>query len=60
MILHPTMGMNDVFAGTLPSLEFEPGLHTHYSETVLRMKYGLPEFKDLPADFGGSGEMLPE
>ncbi len=24
------------------------------------MKDGLPKFKDLPTDFGGSGKVLPE
>jgi len=27
---------------------------------VLPIKDGLPKFKDFPADFGGSGEMLKE
>jgi len=26
----------------------------------LRMKDGLPKFKDFPTEFGGSGEMLEE
>ena len=60
MTLHPTMGMTDVCAGTLPTLNYEPGLHTHYSETVNPMADGLPKFKDMPADFGGSGDILPE
>ena len=60
MTVHPTMGMTDVCAGTLPTLKYEPGLHTFYAETVNRMEDGLPKFKDLPADFGGSGETLPD
>ena len=43
-----------------PSFPFKPGFHFHYQETVLRMKDGLPKFKDLPKEFGGSGELLPE
>ncbi len=29
-------------------------------ETVLRMRDGLPKFKDFPAELGGSGATLPE
>jgi hypothetical protein len=27
---------------------------------VLPMRDGLPKFKDFPAEFGGSGETIPE
>jgi len=27
---------------------------------VLRMKDGLPKLKDFPAEFGGSGQAVPE
>ena len=37
-----------------------PGVHVNYAETVLPMRDGLPKLKDFPAEFGGSGEMLPE
>src|SRR5215469_10785998 len=60
MTNHPGLKLVDVFTATIPSLEFKPGLHVNYSETVLRMKDGLPKFKDFPKDFGGSGEMLGE
>ena len=50
----------DVYAATIPSFPFKPGFHIHYQETVLRMKDGLPKFKDLPKELGGSGELLPE
>jgi hypothetical protein len=49
-----------VFAATLPTLAFAPGLHINYAESVLPMKDGLPKFKDFPKDFGGSGDMLAE
>jgi hypothetical protein len=32
----------------------------HSGETVLRIRDGLPKLKDFPAEFGGSGEMMPE
>lgn len=57
---HPTLGVVDVFAATIPTLKFAPGLHVNYAETVLRMKDGLPKFKDFPKEFGGSGESVPE
>jgi hypothetical protein len=60
MTNHPGLGLVDVFAATIPSLEFAPGLHVNYGETVLHMKDGLPKFKDFPKDFGGSGEMVAD
>lgn len=60
MTNHPTLGVVDVFSATVPTVKFEPGLHINYSETVLPMKDGLPKFKDFPADFGGSGDMVEE
>jgi len=60
MTRHPTLGVVDVFAATLPTLKFVPGLHVNYSETVLPMKDGLPKFRDFPADFGGSGDQVEE
>jgi len=49
-----------VYAATIPSFPFKPSFHIHYQETVLRMKDGLPKFKELPKEFGGSGELLLE
>ena len=60
MANHPPLGLVDVFAATIPSLAFAPGVHVNYGETVLRIKDGLPKLKDFPAEFGGSGEMVAE
>jgi hypothetical protein len=60
MCNHPSLGVVDVYAATIPSVKFEPGLHVHYAETTLPMKDGLPKFKDFPAEFGGSGETVAE
>jgi hypothetical protein len=60
MTNHPPLKMIDVFAATLPTLAFAPAVHVNYSETVLRMRDGLPKLKDFPAEFGGSGEMVTE
>jgi hypothetical protein len=60
MTNHPPLGLIDVFAATLPTLKFEPGVHVNYAETVLPMRDGLPKLKDFPAAFGGSGEAVAE
>jgi hypothetical protein len=57
---HPTIGLVDVFAATIPTLPFKPGVHVNYAETVLRIEDGLPKLKDFPAELGGSGEAVPE
>lgn len=60
MTYHPTLGLMDVYAATIPSVAFVPGVHVNYSETVLPMKDGLPKLKDFPAELGGSGVAVPE
>lgn len=57
---HPKWDLVDVYAALLPSLEFTPGVHVHYQETVLRMHDGVAKMKDVPAEMGGSGETLAE
>ncbi len=60
MTNHPPLGLIDVFASTLPDLEFKPALHVNYAETVLPIRDGLPKLKDFPRAFGGSEELVPE
>ena len=60
MTFHPPFGLIDVYAATIPSLKFKPGVHVNYAQTVLPMHDGLPKFKDFPAEMGGSGQTLPE
>jgi hypothetical protein len=60
MTNHPPLGLLDVFAATIPTPTFTPGVHVNYAETVLRMRDGLPKLKDFPAEFGGSGEAIAE
>ena len=60
MTNHPSLGLVDVYAATLPTLKFTPAVHVNYAETVLPMRDGLPKFKDFPAEFGGSGEQIAE
>jgi hypothetical protein len=57
---HPLWNVTDVFAAVLPDLDFQPGVHVNYAETVLHIHDGLPKQKDFPAEMGGSGELLPE
>ena len=60
MTHHPTLGLTDVFAATLPTLDSRPGVHVTYAETVLPMKDGLPKLRDFPSELGGSGQAMPE
>ena len=57
---HPAWGLTDVYAAVIPGLQFRPGVHVNYQDTVLHMKDGLPKLKDFPAEMGGSGVSLPE
>jgi hypothetical protein len=57
---HPGMGLMDVYSAVTPTAPFTPALHVHYGEKVLSVKDGLPKMKDMPKEFGGSGETLPE
>jgi len=57
---HAPLGLIDVFAAMLPTLEFVPQLHANYAETVLPMRDGLPKLKDLPSELGGSGVQVEE
>jgi hypothetical protein len=57
---HPPWNLVDVYTAVIPDFPFEPKVHVHYAGTVLPMKDGLPKFKDVPADMGGSGETLAE
>lgn len=60
MTNHPILGLVDVFAATIPTLKFVPGVHVNYAETVLTMRDGLPKLRDFPKEFGGSGERIVE
>jgi hypothetical protein len=60
MTEHPGMGLIDVFAAAIPEFPYQPALHVNYQETVLHIKDGLPKMKDVPAEMGGSGDVLPE
>jgi len=52
MTNHPPLGLVDVFAATLPTLKFSPGVHINYIETVLPIRDGLPKLRDFSNAFG--------
>ena len=53
MTSHPPLTLIDVYAATIPALQFVRQVHVNYAETVLPMRDGLPKF-------GASGETMPE
>ncbi|WP_376694494.1 GFA family protein [Wenzhouxiangella sp. EGI_FJ10409] len=57
---HPELGLVDVYAALLPDLDFQPGVHVHYQEAVLRIRDGLPKQRDVPVEIGGSGDRMAE
>jgi hypothetical protein len=58
MNAHPSEGMIDVFAPILRDFPFAPTMHVHYGERILSVPDGLPKFRDLPEEFGGSGALV--
>jgi hypothetical protein len=57
---HPLWGLTDVYAAVIPDFPFKAALHVNYENTVLPMRDGLPKQKDVPAEMGGSGQLLQE
>jgi hypothetical protein len=57
---HPGMNLIDVYPSVVSGFTHEPSLHVFYGEKTVSVKDGLPKYKDTPAAFGGSDEMLPE
>jgi hypothetical protein len=57
---HPLWELTDVYAAIIPAMPFKPALHVNYQERVLRLPDGLPKQKDVPAEMGGSGQLLQE
>jgi len=57
---HPIWGLVDVYAAVIPDLPYQAAVHVNYQETTLRIHDGLPKLKDVPAEMGGSGDVLAE
>ena len=60
MTEHPRMRLIDVYANLLQGFTHEPTLHANYESKMISVKDGLPKFRDLPAELGGSGETLAD
>ena len=60
MTEHPRMRLVDVYANLLEGFTHEPTLHANYGSKMISVKDGLPKFRDLPAELGGSGETLAD
>ncbi|MBI5261907.1 MAG: GFA family protein [Bradyrhizobium sp.] len=57
---HPRMRLTDVYANLLKGYTHQPTLHANYGSKMVTIRDGLPKYRDLPAELGGSGEMLPD
>jgi predicted GNAT family acetyltransferase len=57
---HPRMRLIDVYANLLKGYTHQPTLHANYGSKTVSVKDGLPKYRDLPAELGGSGETLPD
>ncbi|MHC4819919.1 MAG: GFA family protein, partial [Planctomycetota bacterium] len=60
MNAHPSEDMIDVMASLLRDYSFEPTMHVHYDEHVMAVADALPKYRDLPVEWGGSGELAAE
>ena len=60
MTEHPSSNLVDIFAVILEDFSFKPSIHVNYESKSVSVKDGLPKFKDLPIEFNGSGEIIPE
>ena len=58
----PGLGWKVVYPATLAGsgFRYQPQMHIHYGERVLDVNDTLPKFTDVPAEAGGSGEMIDE
>jgi len=54
------IGLFDIFSGLVSDLDFKPTMHLNYENTVLPIQDGLPKLRDMPVDWGGSGEEIAE
>ena len=52
--------LTDVYPPILAGFAFAPAAHVNYAERMIDMKDGLPKFRDMPKEAGGSGEMIGE
>ncbi len=60
MAVSSAAGFTDVFPMIIADFAFEPASHVNYAERVIDVRDGLPKFRDMPENAGGTGEMMPE
>lgn len=60
MAVSAATGLTDVFPMLIQGFDFAPVSHVNYAERTLDMPDGLPKFRDMPEQAGGSGEMMAE
>ena len=60
MTVIPDAGLTDVYPVLLKGFSFRPQANVHYGVRQIDMPDGLPKFKDMPAEAGGSGEMIED
>ncbi len=60
MTVIPDIGISDVYPVLLDGFTSSPENHVHYTQRVMDLPDGLPKFQDLPAEAGGSGEMIED
>ena len=56
----PGFNFVEVYPNTVPDLVHEPTIYVYYGSETISVHDGLPKIKDLPTEFGGSGEMVPD
>jgi len=57
---HPAWGLVDVYTAAIPGFPFKAGVHVNHQETVLLIRDGLPNLKDVPKEMDGSGAIAAE
>ena len=57
---HPGMKLVDVYAVLLEDFDYKPTLHVNYESKIVSVPDGLPKFRDMPKEVGGSGETMPD
>lgn len=55
---HYDEGTVDVLATVLTDFPFSPDMHIHYQERQIEFPDDLRKYRDLPSEFGGSGELI--
>jgi hypothetical protein len=52
--------MIDILIGAFRDFSFQPQAHLNYGDAIIRMADGLPKYRDMPGQSGGSDELMPE